>query len=71
MATKQFSLVISQKDGNEYCDAEQFRNFIQDVIFLVLDILRSQCDIDPEDIANRLYILQWILEECNVNQVNE
>jgi len=66
------SLIIKAK-GSDLIDfdAQAFRDAIVDATLLITDILRHSynsngCDLDASEIANRMYVLQWLLTDAEI-----
>ena len=63
---------IDLSHQREY-DANEFRSAIADVQRLIRDILRLSggCEMDPSSIANRAYVLDWLMDEVEIKDVTK
>lgn len=70
MSTNIHNIVIPA--NNEY-DAESFRDAIHQVARLIAEILRlsNGCEVDASEIANKTYVLDWLLNETEIKDIQQ
>lgn len=65
METKKDYIILSPR-----CEfsAEEFRNAIHEVARTIAEILRlsNGCDIEASYVANKTYVLDWLLNETEI-----
>lgn len=54
-------------------DAEEFRHAIHQVARLIAEILRlsNGCEVEASEIANKTYVLDWLLNETEIKDENK
>ncbi len=54
-------------------DAEEFRHAIKQVARTIVEILRlsNGCEVDASEIANKTYVLDWLLNEVEIKDENK
>lgn len=52
--------------GQERYYSEDFRKTAMDCLSLIFDLMRTGGDVPAQEIANRAYFLQWLVEYVEI-----
>ena len=61
---EEYTIKIKQ---DRYTTPEEFRDELQDALVAVFDLARMGDDMPPSEVANRFYILHYLLRDTEIS----
>lgn len=60
---EQYTIKIKQ---DRYTTPEEFKEELQDAVYAVFDLARMGDDMSPSELANKFYVLHYLLRDTEI-----